>query len=258
VSANDATDIVQTAIDAGKFKTLVTAVKAAGLVDVAKLPEGAVETLLKPENKEKLKAILLYHVVQGKVTAEQVVSLKSAKTQFGQDINIRVKGGQVRLNDAKVLKTDILASNGVIHIVDSVLLPKDIVDLAIDANFNTLVKAVKAADLVATLKSDGPFTVFAPTDAAFAKLPEGTLANLLKPENIKKLQGILTYHVVAGRFMASDVVALNTVKTVNGQKATIKVKSGEVFIDNARVIETDIVGTNGVIHVIDDVILPEM
>ena len=274
LSANDAADIVQSAIEAGKFRTLVTAVKAAGLVDAlkadgpftifaptdeafAKLPDGTVETLLKPENKEKLKAILMYHVVQDKVMAEQVVNLKSANTLFGQEVAIRVRYGQVMLNDAKVLETDILASNGVIHIIDSVLLPKDIVDLAIEANFNTLVKAVKAADLVATLKSDGPFTVFAPTDAAFVRLSEGTLATLLKPENAKKLQSILTYHVVPGRVMASEVVALKSAKTVNGQQIAIKVESGEVYVDNARVIKTDIIGTNGVIHVLDAVIIPK-
>ena len=134
---------------------------------------------------------------------------------------------------------------------------QDIVDTAVSAgSFNTLVAAVKAAGLVDTLKGPGPFTVFAPTDEAFAKLPEGTLDDLLKPENKSKLQAILTYHVVAGKVMAKDVVKLHTAKTVNGQQVTVKSEMGSVMIDNAKVVKTDILCTNGVIHVIDSVILP--
>ena len=134
---------------------------------------------------------------------------------------------------------------------------QDIVDTAVSAgSFNTLVAAVKAAGLVDTLKGPGPFTVFAPTDEAFAKLPEGTLDDLLKPENKAKLQAILTYHVVAGKVMAKDVVKLHTAKTVNGQQVTVKSEMGSVMIDNAKVVKTDILCTNGVIHVIDSVILP--
>jgi uncharacterized surface protein with fasciclin (FAS1) repeats len=135
---------------------------------------------------------------------------------------------------------------------------KDIVDTAVGAgSFNTLVAAVKAADLVETLKGEGPFTVFAPTDDAFAKLPAGTLDDLLKPENKAKLQAILTYHVVPGKVMAADVVKLDSAKTVNGQTLTIKVESGTVMVDNAKVVKTDISASNGVIHVIDTVVLPK-
>lgn len=135
---------------------------------------------------------------------------------------------------------------------------QDIVDTAVGAgSFNTLVAAVKAADLVDTLKSDGPFTVFAPTDEAFGKLPAGTLDDLLKPENKVKLQSILTYHVVPGKVMAKDVVTLTEAKTVNGQSVGISVVSGAVMVDNAKVIQTDIACTNGVIHVINSVILPK-
>jgi uncharacterized surface protein with fasciclin (FAS1) repeats len=135
---------------------------------------------------------------------------------------------------------------------------KDIVDTAVSAgSFNTLVAAVKAADLVETLKSEGPFTVFAPTDEAFAKLPAGTLEDLLKPENKKKLQGILTYHVVSGKVMAKDVSGLNMAKTVNGQSFKISKKNGHVLVDNAKVLKTDILCKNGIIHVIDGVILPK-
>ena len=135
---------------------------------------------------------------------------------------------------------------------------KDIVDTAIAAgSFTTLAKALTAAGLVATLKGKGPFTVFAPTDAAFAKLPAGTLDDLLKPENKEKLKGILTYHVVAGKVLAKDVTNLKTAKTVNGQELKITVTDGTVMVDNAKVTKTDIMCSNGVIHVIDAVVLPK-
>jgi uncharacterized surface protein with fasciclin (FAS1) repeats len=129
----------------------------------------------------------------------------------------------------------------------------DIVETAIAGKFNTLVAAVKAAGLVDTLKGPGPFTVFAPTDEAFAKLPAGTLESLLKPENKTKLQSILTYHVVPGKVMAGDVMKLDSAKTVEGQSIAIQKKNGDVMVDNARVTKTDIVASNGVIHVIDAV-----
>ena len=129
---------------------------------------------------------------------------------------------------------------------------KDIVDTAVGAgSFNTLVAAVKAAGLVETLKGKGPFTVFAPTDDAFKKLPPGTLEDLLKPENKEKLKGILTYHVVAGKVMAKDVVKMKSAKTVNGKPVTISMKDKDVMVDNAKVTKTDIACSNGVIHVID-------
>ena len=135
---------------------------------------------------------------------------------------------------------------------------KDIVDTAVAAGgFTTLATALTEADLVETLKGEGPFTVFAPTDEAFAKLPAGTLNDVLKPENKAKLQGILTYHVVPGKVMAADVVKLKSAKTVNGQSITIKVTDGTVMVDNAKVTKTDIMCSNGVIHVIDTVILPQ-
>lgn len=133
---------------------------------------------------------------------------------------------------------------------------KDIVDIAAgNDDFSTLVAAVTTAGLVETLKGDGPFTVFAPTNEAFAKLPEGTVETLLKPENKDQLVAILTYHVVPAKVMAKDVTA-GEVPTVNGQKATITITDGKVMIDNANVTATDIVGSNGVIHVIDAVIMP--
>ena len=140
----------------------------------------------------------------------------------------------------------------------SLMQGKDVVDTAVAAGgFDTLVAAIKAADLVETLKGKGPFTVFAPTDQAFAKLPRGTLEDLLKPENKQKLSSILTYHVVPSKVMSSEVVNLSHAKTVNGQSLMIKTSHGTVMVDNAKVIKTDISCSNGVIHVIDTVLLPK-
>lgn len=136
--------------------------------------------------------------------------------------------------------------------------PKNVVDTAIAAgDFKTLVTALKAVDLVKTLEGKGPFTVFAPTDEAFAKLPKGTLDDLLKPENKGKLAAILTYHVVPGKVMAADVVKLSKAKTVQGSDVTIKVNGDKVMVDNANVTKTDIKCKNGVIHIIDTVMMPK-
>ena len=134
---------------------------------------------------------------------------------------------------------------------------KDIVDTAVGAgSFNTLVAAVQAADLVDTLKGEGPFTVFAPTDEAFAKLPEGTLDDLLKPENKEKLQAILLYHVVPGKVAAADVVKITSAKTANDMDLKVMVDGNMVKINEAQVVQTDIMTSNGVIHVIDTVLIP--
>ena len=135
---------------------------------------------------------------------------------------------------------------------------KDIVDTAVaSGSLKTLVSAVQAAGLVDTLKGTGPFTVFAPTDGAFAKLPSGVVEDLLKPENQAKLRAVLTYHVLPGKVMAADVAKINMAKTVNGQAVAVTAKNGSVMVDNAKVINTDILTSNGVIHVIDTVILPK-
>jgi uncharacterized surface protein with fasciclin (FAS1) repeats len=134
----------------------------------------------------------------------------------------------------------------------------DIVDTAVSAgDFQTLAAALEAADLVQTLKGEGPFTVFAPTDAAFASLPAGTVENLLKPENIDQLTSILTYHVVPGAVTSEQVIGLNQATTVNGQAVEISVNGSEVSIDDAKVVAVDVMASNGVIHVIDSVMLPK-
>jgi len=221
------------------------------------LPEGAVEALL--ADIPALTEILLYHVVSGEVMAEEVVMLNSAKTLTETFVEIKVVDGMVYVNDAQVIITDIKADNGVIHVIDSVLLPPEsvgsIVDIAVaDGRFETLVAAVIAADLAETLSSDGLFTVFAPTDDAFAKLPEGTVEALLA--DIPALTDILLYHVVSGRVMAEEVILLTEAETLLGEMVEIRVENGMVYINDAQVIITDIMADNGVIHVIDTVILP--
>ncbi len=264
-----AKDIVDTAVHAGSFTTLVKAVQAAGLVETlkgegpltvfaptdaafAKLPEGTVAALL--NDLPKLRAVLKYHVVAGKVQAADVVQLKSAKTMLGQSVRVNASDG-VKINDANVVKTDILCSNGVIHVIDAVLLPQDdLLDVAHKAGaFKTLSTAVYAAGLADALRGPGPFTVFAPTDEAFAKLPEGTVAALLKQPD--KLKAVLTYHVVSGKLTAEDVVKLKEAKTLQGQKLAIDTSAG-VKVNNAKVVQTDVAAANGVIHVIDTVLLP--
>lgn len=265
--------IVDVAMDDERFSTLVAAVDAAGLVETlssegpftlfaptneafAALPAGTLESLL--EDTDTLTSILTYHVIAGAVPASEVTSLSSATTVQGQPVVIGSANG-VSINQASVIEADIEASNGVIHVVDSVLIPssRDVVEIASAAgSFSTLVAALQAADLVETLQGEGPFTVFAPTDEAFAKLPEGTVAALLN--DIPTLTQILTYHVVPGRVFSGDVEGLESAPTVQGQEISIDSAMGGVMLnESATVTTTDILATNGVIHVIDTVILPE-
>lgn len=269
-------DIVTTAVEAGSFKTLAAALQAADLVDAlkgdgpftvfaptddafAKLPEGTVATLLKPENKEQLTAVLTYHVVKGRVPASAVVKVTGAKTLNGQQADVKVEAGKVFVDNAQVVKTDIECSNGIIHVIDSVILPAsdDIPTTATKAgSFGTLIAAAKAAGLVGALSGEGPLTVFAPTDEAFAKLPKGTVESLLKPENKGKLAAILKYHVVAGRIYSGDALSAGSAKTLQGDAVSIGIKNGVAMVNDAKLVATDIDASNGVIHVIDSVILP--
>ncbi len=269
-------NIVETAVEAGKFKTLATALTAAGLVDAvsgpgpftvfaptdeafAKVPKETLAMLLKPENKEKLKAVLTYHVVPGKVMAKDVVGLKGAKSLNGQRIDVKVDGSKVSVDGANVVATDIACTNGVIHVIDSVILPAsdNIPAVATKAGkFSTLLAAAKAAGLVDALSGDKALTVFAPTDEAFGKLPKGTVESLLKPENVDKLKAILLFHVVEGRVYSEDAVKAKTAATLQGGKVEITVKDGAAYVNGAKILATDIDAGNGVIHVIDSVILP--
>lgn len=272
----DAKDIVAIAAGNDDFSTLVTAVKAAGLVETlqgdgpftvfaptdeafAKLPEGTVETLLKPENKAKLQAILKYHVVAGQVPASTVVTVNGTVTLQGQRVDIKTDDSGVMVDGANVIKTDIACDNGLIHVVDSVLLPadKNLVETAAEAgNFGTLIAAAKAAGLAGALTGKDDLTVFAPTDEAFAKLPEGTVESLLKPENKQQLIDILKYHVVAGRVYSEQAVKAGSAKTLGGSPIVIAVKDGEARVNDSKLVATDLDASNGVVHVIDTVLMP--
>jgi uncharacterized surface protein with fasciclin (FAS1) repeats len=269
-------DIVDTAVAAGSFKTLATALTEAGLVDAlkgagpftvfaptdeafAKLPKGTLDDLLKQENKGRLSAILTYHVVSGRVPAEKALKLTNAKTLNGQHIDLVVKNGGLTVDGAKVIKTDIECSNGVIHVIDRVILPndKDIVATAQGAGFfKTLMSALTATDLSTVLQGDGPFTVFAPTDEAFSKLPKGTLDSLLKSENKEKLVSILKLHVASGRAFAADALAADKITTLQKEVVRVRLVDGKPRVNDANIVKADIDAANGVIHVIDTVLMP--
>lgn len=293
-SLAEADSIADIAVADGRFETLVTALTATDLVETlqgegpftvfaptddafAALPEGTLETLL--ADPSALSDILLYHVVPGRVMAADVVSLDTAETVQGTNLDIAVNGDQVMVNDAQVIATDIEAANGIIHVIDSVLIPsadeaamedemmedeamedgmveQTIVDIAVaDDRFETLVAALTAAELVETLQGEGPFTVFAPTDEAFEALPEGTLDTLLAAPDA--LSDVLLYHVVSGEVMAADVVGLDSADTVLGESVTVSVEGDQVMVNDAQVVLTDIEASNGVIHVIDAVLIPQ-
>ena len=269
-------DIVQTAVAAGQFTTLASLLQKAGLVDTlatggpftvfaptdaafAKVPKATLDALA--ADPAKLKAVLLYHVVPGRVTAADVVKLTSAKTAQGRSLGIKVVNGSVFVDGAQVTTPDVEATNGVIHVIDSVLIPKEatapktIVQTAVAAgSFKTLASLLKKAGLVGTLQGKGPFTVFAPTDAAFAKLPKATLAALAK--NKAKLRSVLLYHVVKGNVSAAKVVTLRSAKTLNGKAVSIRVNGGNVLVGGARVTTADVKASNGVIHVVNKVLIP--
>ncbi len=297
LAQDEPADIVDTAVAAGDFGTLVAAVQAAGLVDTlkgegpftvfaptdeafAKLPAGTVDALL-ADPEGALTQILLYHVVPGKVLSSDLSDGLEAATVQGENVKFTLGDGKALVNDANIVAPDIETSNGVIHVIDSVILPPsvaaasaeatpeataeataeaapaaDIVDTAVAAgSFNTLVAAVQAAGLVDTLKGEGPFTVFAPTDEAFAKLPAGTVDALLAdPEG--DLTQILLYHVLSGKVLAADVKDGLEATTVQGKPVKFSIKDGKPYINDAQIVTTDIETSNGVIHVIDSVILP--
>jgi uncharacterized surface protein with fasciclin (FAS1) repeats len=271
-------NIVQTAVGAGQFTTLASLLDKAGLVDTlagggpftvfaptdaafAKVPEATLDALA--ADPAKLKSVLLYHVVSGRAVAADVVKISSAKTLQGNSVAIKVVDGSVFVDGAKVTTPDVMASNGVIHVIDSVLIPKaaaaakpkNIVQTAVAAGtFKTLASLLTKAGLAGTLQGKGPFTVFAPTDAAFAKVPKATLAALAKDKT--KLRAVLLYHVVKGKVTAAEVVKLRSAKTLNGKSVSIRVSGGKVAVGGARVTKADVAASNGVIHVVNKVLIP--
>jgi len=230
----------------------------------AALPAGVLANLLKPENKAQLVDILTYHVAPGDVHAKDLHDMEMITTVEGKSVTARVLGSNIFINSAKVTAADNDASNGVVHIIDAVLVPgsaptpkNNIVDLAVaNPDLSTLVTALKAADLVDTLSGIGPFTVFAPTNEAFAALPAGVLANLLKPENKAQLVDILTYHVAPGDVHAKDLHDMEMITTVEGKSVTARVLGSNIFINSAKVTAADNDASNGVVHIIDEVLMP--
>ena len=293
-------DIPTTAIENGSFTTLVAALGAADLVDALSepngpftvfaptdeafdaLPNGLVECLLEPENKDSLAAILTYHVVSGQVLSSDLMDGMTATTLQGEDVTVDLSDG-VKINDSIVVAADVSATNGVIHVISSVLVPpsldveafletcgdssdssdsSDDIDLDIPGTaiaagtFNTLVAALGAADLVDALSDpNGPFTVFAPTDDAFAALPEGLVTCLLEPDNKGALSAILTYHVVPFQVLSNALIDGRILTTLQGEEVTVDLSDG-VKINESTVETADVLAKNGVIHIIDAVLVP--
>jgi len=272
-------DIVSVALADGRFGTLAAALTEAKLVETlqgkgpftvfaptdeafSKLPEGTVATLLKPENREKLQAVLTYHVLSGSVDLAGALAAKEAQTVQGSKVKIGFSDGKVRVNDAAILNADIQCSNGIIHVIDSVILPptpaNDIASVAKRAgSFKTLLAAAEAAGLGDALSGDQPLTVFAPTDEAFAALPKGTVESLLQPENREKLITILSLHAVSGKVSAGDALNAKQAKALSGGTLEFGISEGLFKVNGVTIVKTDIVCDNGVIHVIDAVLLPK-
>ncbi len=278
--AQEPKTLIETAQAAGRFSTLLTAVEAAGLVETlsgkgpftvfaptdeafAALPAGTLDMLLKKENRELLRTVLTYHVASGSVLAKDAVAVAkkggSVTTVAGQRLSVQALKSGVKVGEGNVVTADIVCSNGVIHVVDKVLLPslQNVVELAVAAGqFKSLAKAIETAGLVEALRAPGPFTVFAPNDAAFAALPAGTVENLLKPESRDQLVAILKLHVVSGRMFADQVVAAKELTTLQGKTLAVVASEAGVTVGGAQVLKTDLQARNGVIHVIDRVLLP--
>lgn len=269
-------NVVDSLVSADDFETLVTAVIEAGLAGVligpgpytvfaptdeafAALPDGTLEDLLTEEGLATLTNILLYHVVPASVFSGDLVS-GEVETFLGATLDVVVSEDGVTVNGASVVEADFSASNGVIHVIDQVLLPPEappsIVEAVLaDDDFSVLATALGATGLDEVLAGEGPFTVFAPTNAAFDALPEGTLDDLLGEEGLGTLSGILLYHVVAGKVMSTDL-STGQVETVGGALLDIVVSEEGVTVNGAMVTTADIEVANGVIHIIDAVLLP--
>lgn len=288
--AGDATTTTTTAIGPNTIpgiaektqdlSTLVTALQTAGLVDIlagkgpftvfaptndafAELPKAELTYLL--HNKTALTEVLEYHVASGSVLSTALTNGEKIMTLEGENVTVTItktsNGTTVKIDDATVTTANVKASNGVVHVIDKVLVPPGfsaptIPQLAAAANLSTLVAAVTAAKLVDTLSGAGPFTVFAPTNEAFAALPSGVLTALLKPENIKALTSILTYHVASGEVVSSDLTNGEQIKTLEGQDVNVTISGSDVSINAAKVTDANVFAVNGVVHVIDAVLLP--
>lgn len=268
-TTNKDKDIVATAQAETDLSTLVTAIQTAELADTLRsadqltvfaptnaafnrLPAGMLDRLLR--DPAKLRAVLKYHVVSGKVTAADASRLSTARTLLGEPVAIDATKG-VRIGEARVTRADIHCRNGIIHTIDTVLMPEDdILDrVAAAGDCETFCRIVKTAALADTLRDAGPYTVLVPTDAAFAKVPTETLNRWMKDPS--KLRAILRYHMIPGHKQAHEVAKLKQIRTVLGQLLTVDATRG-VKINDARTTKTDVATRNGVIHVIDTVLIP--
>lgn len=272
-------DIATLAAGEAGLSTLTTALQAAGLDETLAgdgpftvfapvnpafddLGTDVIANLLQEGNVETLSKVLTFHVVAGTAAfSRDLTDGQTVTTVQGGDLTIGVTGGDVTVNGVSVTTADIRADNGVVHLIDEVLVPElDIVDQAVlNATTGTLTTALAAADLQTTLKGDGPFTVFAPVDAAFAALDAYTLDQLLAEGNEALLTEILTYHVVPGEVLAGDLTDGGTATTVEGRELTFDLSdASDPRVNGVSIITTDIVTSNGVIHLVDEVIVPEL
>ena len=274
-------DLVQTLVEAGNFTTLAAALEATNLAAAlqgdqdltvfaptdaafAKLGSDTIETLL--ADTETLSSILLYHVVPGKVGLINALFAQQAETLNGATVSFSLQNFRAFVNDSRIVKANVRASNGVIHVIDTVLLPPmaDQPDEPLPSlpelvsqteQFSTLLSLLQAAELVDVLAEEGPFTVFAPTNDAFAKLPAAAVEALLADKDA--LRNVLLYHVVAGAKVAAETaVTLDAATMANGQDVTIRFDGKELSINDAKVIATDVEASNGIVHIIDSVLLP--
>jgi uncharacterized surface protein with fasciclin (FAS1) repeats len=273
------TSVVDVIVGSADHDTLEAAVIAAELADdlsgpgpftvfaptdaaFAALPAGTIETLL-VDPTGTLAQILLYHVVGGTALSTSLTDGQTITTLQGEDITVTIGMNGVMINGATVVVADIVADNGVVHVIDAVLLPpapeptNTILDIVVNsADHDTLEVAVIAAGLAETLSGDGPYTVFAPTDAAFAALPAGTIEALLA--NTGELMNILLYHAASGTVLSTDLTNGQTIPTLTFfPPLVVTIDANGVFINNAMVTVADIVADNGVVHVIDAVLLPQ-
>lgn len=268
--------LVDTVLADGRFKTLATALTKADLVGAlqgkdpltvfaptdeafAKIPEKDLKSLLQPENKEKLVEILTYHVVAGSNKLGDALQAGNVKTLQGDPLSIAFKSGKVLINEAALIDADVDAPNGVIHVIDSVLLPEPkrqtLLSTAEAAgNFTTLLAAIEAAGLTSALEGDKPLTVFAPTDDAFAALPKGTVETLLQEKNRKKLAELLVTHVVPGNVSAGDALNAGSAKSLGGKDLNFKIENGLFTVNGSVIRATGIEAGNGTIHVVSSVI----
>ena len=224
-----------------------------------KLGKGTLAELFRPENKAKLAEILKFHVVPGRKLAGSLSAESRFKTVQGKTLTIAANDHGIAVNDATVIMADVLCRNGVIHVIDRVLTPSqdNVLDVAKSAGrFEKLLAAVKAAGLSDALAADGPFTVFAPTDEAFEKLGSRKLKSLLQPENKKRLAEILKYHVIPAKVTAKQAIIAGEAKTLQGSNVEAKIAEGRLEVSGSKVVATDIPASNGIIHVIDTVLIP--